>query len=528
MGMYTLFGKEMLMKFWRKIFSRVVLVSLAIALQLAWLFFILFYLSAYYLPIAFVFNMLSLLAVVYIVNRPGNPQVKLAWIVPILVFPLFGGIIFMISGGKGPKKKLRRALDKSGALVAPYIKGNLADESTDSPDQLIAGMDRGVAGQCHYLNRRGYAVYRDTDAAYYDDCRAGFERMLEDLRRAERFIFMEYFIINPGKMWDPVLEILREKAAAGVDVRLLYDDVGSIAYLPRDYHKTIEKMGIKCVKFNPYRPVYAVVMNHRDHRKILVVDGHIGYTGGVNFSDEYIGEATRFGEWKDNVLRMEGEGVRSMTLMFLTMWNAVRPTDKQADIAAFMPDPAHVQGIHTPGFVQPYGDSPVDSEILAENVYLNIINQATRYVYIYTPYVVIDYEMTGALSLAARRGVDVRLIVPAIPDKKIVYELTQSHFPELIENGVKVYKFTPGFVHSKVFLADDRVAVVGSINLDYRSLTLHFENACLFVDHPILPAVKADFEQTLPRCECLHTVHRRFNMLYEFYLGLLRLFAPLM
>ena len=516
-------GKEAdAVRFFRRIFSRVVLVSLGIAIQLAWLFYIVFYLSAYYLPIAFFFNLISLAAVIYIINRPGNPQVKMAWIVPILVFPLFGGVIFLISGGKGPKKKLLRALDRSGELLKPYRKG------TASPAAPSSREDEYLAGQCHYLDSRGFPAYENTSAAYYADCRAGWERLLEDLRSAERFIFMEYFIVRRGVMWDPVLEILKEKAAAGLDVRLIYDDVGSISYVPRDYFKRLEAMGIRCFAFNRYKPVYAVVMNHRDHRKITVIDGHISYTGGINFADEYIGEEIRFGEWKDNLLRLEGEATRSMTLLFLEMWNAERPTDTAESVAAFLPDPARISSIRADGYVQPYGDSPVDSEILAENVYLNIINQATRYVYIFTPYVVIDYEMTRALSLAARRGVDVRLVVPAIPDKKIVYHLGKSYFPELIENGVKVYRFTPGFVHSKVFLADDRQAVVGSINLDYRSLTLHFENACMLVDHPILPAIKADFDETLPRCEEVTVRKRRFNVLYDLYLGLLRLLAPLL
>lgn len=516
------------MKLLRKLFSRVVLVSLGIAIQLAWLFFIVFYFSAYYLPIAAAFSLLSLSAVLYIINRPGNPQVKMAWIVPILIFPLFGGIIFFISGGKGPKKKLLRALEENRRILSPLKQSNMNLDLSNPAGIPARREDRYLAGQCHYLDKNGFSVYRDTKADYYADCRAGWEQMLRDLERAERFIFMEYFIIHPGKMWDPVLEILKRKAAEGVDVRLIYDDMGSISYVPRHYHRELESFGIKCVAFNPYRPVYAVIMNHRDHRKITVVDGCVGYTGGVNFSDEYIGISSRFGEWRDNIVRLEGEAVRSMTLLFLEMWNANRPTDTAASAAAFMPDPERVGSIRCPGLVQPYGDSPVDSEILAENVYLNVINQATQYVYIYSPYLVIDYEMTRALSLAARRGVDVRLVVPAIPDKKTVYALTRSYFPELIENGVKVYKFTPGFIHSKVFVADDRQAVVGSINLDYRSLTLHFENACLFVDHPVIPAVKKDFEDTLPRCEEVEVRHHRFNVLYELYLGLLRLFAPLM
>lgn len=516
------------MKLLRQLFSRVVLVSLGIAIQLAWLFVIVFYLSSYYLAFAFALNLLSLAAVIFIINRPGNPQVKMAWIVPILVFPLFGGIIFLISGGKGPKRKLRHALDRSREMLEPFVGGNMNLDLSNPASVPARREDRYLLGQCHYLDRNGFPAYRDTDATYYADCREGWQAILKDLEAAEHFIFMEYFIIRPGKMWDPVLEILKKKAAAGVEVRLMYDDVGSISYVPRGYAKELEAYGIRCVAFNPYRPIYAVVMNHRDHRKIMVVDGHIGYTGGANFADEYIGEETRFGEWKDNFLRLEGEGVRSMTLLFLEMWNATRPTDTAETLSAYMPDSARVSPIRCDGLVQPYGDSPVDSEILAENVYLNIINQATEYVYIYSPYVVIDYEMTRALSLAARRGVDVRLVVPAVPDKKIVYALTKSYFPELIDNGVKVYKFTPGFVHSKVFVADDRQAVVGSVNLDYRSLVLHFENACMFVDHPVIPAVKADFEETFPRCELVSVKKRRFDMLYDLYLGLLRLFAPLL
>jgi cardiolipin synthase len=280
-------------------------------------------------------------------------------------------------------------------------------------------------------------------------------------------------------------------------------------------------------------------MNHRDHRKITVIDGHIGYTGGANFADEYIGEEERFGEWRDNILRLEGEAVRSLTLLFLEMWNAVSSIDNYRkrcfwkpdtleEAEAFMPDPTRTRAFRFPGLVQPYGDSPVDDEVVAENVYLNVINQATDYLYVLTPYLVIDYEMTRALCLAARRGVDVRLAVPGIPDKKTVYHLAKSYFPELMENGVKLYRFTPGFLHSKVFVADDRQAVVGTVNLDYRSLTLHFENACMFVDHPVIPSVKADVIDTLDRCEPVTLKDRRYGALYSLYLGLLRLFAPLM
>ncbi len=511
------------MKVLRRIFSRVFLFSLGIFIQLLWFFVVVFKLSEYYLPLAFFLNFISLIAVLYIVYRPGNPLIKMAWIVPILVFPLFGGIIFMISGGKGPKKKLSKALLRSQKMIASGLP------SGTSPTGEVNVTDDAYAdGQCRYLSRCGFPAYSNTQADYFDCGRDGWIRMLEDLKKAERFIFLEYFIVKPGIMWDAILAVLTEKAAEGVEIRMIYDDVGSIGALPRKYAHQMEKAGIRCVAFNPYRPVYSVVMNHRDHRKILVIDGHTAYTGGINFADEYIGEDLRFGEWKDNTIRLYGEGVRSMTLMFLHMWNAIRPTDAPEEIQRYMPSIAGLSDGFSAGWVQPYSDSPVDNEPLAENVYLNIINRATDYVYIFSPYVIIDTETMHALTLAAKRGVDVRLVVPAVPDKKIVYHLTQSYFPELMENGVRIYKFTPGFVHAKAFVSDDRVAVVGSINTDYRSLYLHFENACLFVDHPVIREVKTDFDHTFPRCELLAEKRRRFGLLYGAYLSILRLFSPLM
>ena len=509
------------MRVLKKIFSRVFLFSLGIFLQLLWLFILVFKLSEFYLPIAFALNMISLAAVLWIVGREGSFAIKMAWIVPILAFPLFGGIIFMISGGKGPKRKLTRALDKSFQNIKPYVPAQAMSREASPKDEYIKG-------QCHYLDAYGFPPYQNTHAVYHDNGRDAWTQMLQDLASAQRFIFLEYFILRPGVMWDGILAVLKEKAAQGVEVRVMYDDLGSISYLPRKYAKELEGFGIQCVAFNRYRPVYSVVMDHRDHRKILVIDGHIAYTGGINLADEYIGDESRFGDWKDNAIRLQGEGVRSMTLMFLHLWNAVRPTDAAEGIAAYMPRPEDVSDMVCHGAVQPYGDSPVDSVPLAENVYLNIINQSVRYCYIFSPYVIIDEAMMRALCLAAQRGVDVRLVVPAVPDKKIVYHLTLSYLPELMENGVRVYKYTPGFVHAKSFVADDRIAVVGSINTDYRSLYHHFENACLFVDHPVVLDVKRDFERTFPRCEALEPRHHRLPLLYNVYLSILKLFAPLL
>lgn len=518
------------MRWLGKIFSRLTLISLAIILQMLWIFVFIFILSDHYMIIAAIFNLITLIAAIVIINKSGNPMIKIAWIVPVLVFPLFGGILYFLSGGKAPKKKLRLALAKSQEQLSPLNVGNAAPEeiAEQGPCSTLSTGSSNIIGQCRYLEGQGFPLYRNTDAVYYADCKAGWERMLEDLRSAEHFIFLEYFIVHEGKMWNAVLDILTEKAAAGVDVRLIYDDVGSITYLPRDYDKQMEARGIRCTVFNRYRPVYSVIMNHRDHHKIFVVDGHIGYTGGANMSDEYIGEWERFGTWRDNFVRLEGEGVRGLTLQFLQMWNALHPGEGEGDFAPYMPRPEQVADIRSSGFVQPYSDSPVDTEVLAENVYLNIINQAVRYVYILTPYLIIDYEMTRALCLAAHRGVDVRLVCPSVPDKKIVFELTKSHYPELIAEGVKVYSYTPGFVHSKVFVSDDRIAVVGSVNMDYRSLMLHFENACLFVDHPVVPDVKADVDAAIAESEEVLPPKKKIGLLRGFWMGILRLLTPLL
>ncbi|MDE7298387.1 MAG: cardiolipin synthase, partial [Lachnospiraceae bacterium] len=311
--------------------------------------------------------------------------------------------------------------------------------------------------------------------------------------KAEKFIFMEYFIIAEGRMWDTILEILKEKAAAGVDVRLLYDDVGCLRLLPFQYYETIRGFGIKCEAFNPFVPFVSTVMNNRDHRKILVIDGETGFTGGINLADEYINEKERFGYWKDTGIMLKGDAVWNLTVMFLQLWNALRPTD--TDFDCFRPRARY----ETDGYVQPYGDSPLDFENVGENVYLNIINSAKDYVYIFTPYLISDSEMISALCLAAKRGVDVRIVTPHIPDKKFAFMLTQSYYEQLMDGGVKIFEFEPGFIHAKCFVSDDIVATVGTINLDYRSLYLHFECGVYLYRTSSVMDVKQDAIDTIAR-----------------------------
>ena len=350
-----------------------------------------------------------------------------------------------------------------------------------------------------------------------------YPKLLADLERAEKFIFLEFFIVKTGIMWDGVETILKRKAAAGVDVRLIYDDFGSLLGLPTDFVVRMERSRIRCIPFNPVVPLVSLVMNHRDHRKIAVIDGNIAYTGGVNLADEYINAERRFGYWKDAAIRLEGAAVWNFTVMFLNSWNAFRP--QETDYAPFAPTKLPET---SDGIVQPYSDSPLDEEPLAETVYLNILNQAQQYIYIYTPYLAVGEEMLDALKNAAKRGVDVRLVLPGIPDKKLVFRLSRSYYVPLLRAGVRIYEFAPGFLHSKCYVSDDHLAVVGSINMDYRSLFLHFECGALLYNNSQVIALRDDVLATLPRCREVSLSDCRTSLVGTLLDSVLRLLSPLM
>jgi cardiolipin synthase len=499
--------------------GRLVITATAILLQLLWLVYSVYSLSVYSEVVNIGLTVLSLLVVIYIINGSSAPEVKLAWIVPILAFPILGGFLFLISGGKGPRRKLARAVAQQrhrslGAL--PDSKPLL--ETLDDPC---------LARQSGYLVGQAFPLYANTRARYYPTGESGYAALLEALEKAEKFIFLEYFIIAPGKMWDGVLDILRRKAAQGVDVRVMYDDVGCVSTLPFRYYKKLRAMGIQAIAFNPFVPFCSTIMNNRDHRKIVVIDGNTAFTGGVNLADEYINEIEKYGHWKDNMVMLSGEGVWSMTLMFLELWDAC--IGGEDDLTRYRP----TLTAPSEGYVQPYCDTPLDREYLGENVYLDIINQARDYVYLMTPYLIIDSSMRTALTLAAKRGVDVRILTPGVPDKKVIWDLTRSHYPELLEAGVKIYEYTPGFLHAKVAVCDDELAVVGTINLDYRSLYLHFENACLFLKTPVVAETKADFLDTQAQsvqvtAEMTKSKRAHGTLLHSIYFAVLRLFAPLL
>ena len=374
-----------------------------------------------------------------------------------------------------------------------------------------------------YLQNYGrFPVYADTDVTYYPSGEAMFPAMLAAMEKAEKYIFVEFFIISQGRMWDTVHELLRRKAADGVDVRLIYDDTGCATGLPVRYWRKLEAEGIRALAFNPFVPVINLVMNNRDHRKILVVDGKVAFTGGINLADEYINEKRRFGYWRDTGVRLEGPAAWSFTTMFLEFWAANRP---QSDERA-VPRP-EMPAREGAGLVQPFCDTPVDDECVAKNVYLELINQAQKELFITTPYLILENDLISALCLAAKRGVDVRIYTPGIPDKPTIFQLTRSYFPVLIRAGVKIFSFVPGFLHSKTWLCDGCVAAVGSINLDYRSLYLHFECSALLYGCPALRDIREDMLDLESQCRLVRLSDCRTSGLGMLASAVLRLVAPL-
>lgn len=502
--------------------SRIFVFILAVLLQMVWLMLLAWGMTNLATPATWLVESLSLIFVLWIVNKKINPAYKLAWTILILAFPVFGVVVYVLFG----QSRVAGAMTKESSAVLHEIKNYFKESHTVRKELKEA--DPGVSNQSAYIrDYAGFPLQNHTSTKYYPVGEAMFADMLEDLKQARHFIFLEYFIIHEGKMWNQILEILEEKAKEGVDVRLIYDDMGCVTTLPYRYYKKLQAKGIKCAAFNPVRPILNIILNNRDHRKILVIDGHTGYTGGINLADEYINEDVRFGHWKDTGIRLHGEGVWNLTVMFLQMWCVI--TGTRTHIPVYSPYVYHMEEFENDGFVQPYGDTPLDNETVGEDVYLNIINQAKNYVYICTPYLIIDNEMMTALCLASKRGVDVRIMTPGIPDKKIIFLLTQSYYEQLIEAGVRIYEYTPGFLHSKTFVCDDTIATVGTINLDYRSLYLHFECAVWMYQSRAVMEVKADMEETLPKCrEIKMDFCKNRNILIRTLQSILRLAAPLL
>ena len=422
---------------------------------------------------------ISVVALYLLTKNNRNNSYTFPWVIIILLFPLGGGILYLTLGRNKKKSKLLKKVNEKRLEYLKYYKLNkkVLNENLDN-------------GQVNYLSKfLGFPVTKYNQVVYFKTGEDAYNGMKEEIKKAQKYIFLEYFIIRPGKMWTELLNLLAEKAKSGVDVRLMYDDFGCVDKLTDDYKDYLQSLGIKCVIFNELKPIRGVIMNNRDHRKILVIDGEVAFTGGINIGDEYINEINRFGNWKDNSIMVKGEAVWSYTIMFLTIWDTYHLYHD--DVEKFKSKKKYLDN----GLVIPYDDSPLDDESTGKNVYLTIINNSKKYLYISTPYLILDMEIIDAFKLAIRRGVDVRIIIPGVPDKKIVYMLSESYANTLIREGVKVYKYEKGFLHSKMFVSDDIEGVVGTINLDYRSLFLHFECGLYMYNTSCLQDIKKDFQE---------------------------------
>lgn len=499
--------------------ARMVFVAISLVFQVGWILLRVQWLNGYSEIISAITGLLAITVVLKLNSKNTNSAMKMPWVMLIMAFPVMGlsmYLMFEMFGDPGVGKRLRKA------------RQGIADrfpQDTERAFVHLQAQDLSAANQCRYLwKRAGYPVYENTSVKYYPEGALALEDMKEELRKAKSFIFMEYFIVEDESAFRELEEILVDKAKQGVEVRLMYDDIGSVGKVNMIFAKRLNEKGIRCVPFNPALPILNLFMNHRDHRKITVIDGKVGFTGGYNLADEYFDRTHPYGKWKDTGLKLEGEAVRSLTATFLELWDVqVRKTEEPGrymDIRHSVP---------ARGFVQPFADDPLDEERVAENVYLNLINQANRTLYFMTPYLIITDEMEHALGRAAMRGVDVRIITPGIPDKKTVYAVTRSYYPDLIRQGVRIYEYTPGFCHAKQCICDSKIATVGTSNLDYRSLYHHFENDVLLTGCSALEDIVTDFEDTFCQCrEVTDAECRSRSTLLRAWQSILRLFAPLM
>lgn len=475
---------------------------------------------------SFIFEIMIIVGVIvmiYIINEKSNPAYKIAWIIPIMLFPLIGSMLYLFVkfnfgniAAKGIAQKNIKDTEKY-SKTSPDIRKEI--EAEDSKFLKVA---------TYIENAGGYPTWKNTSMEYYPLGDNLYEPILEILEEAKEYIFLEFFMIEEGKFWDSILEILERKAKAGLDVRLIYDDYGCVALLPRKYHVLLNKKGIKTKKYAALTPFLSTHLNNRDHRKMIIVDGKVAMSGGINLCDEYINVYEKYGHWKDNGFIIKGDAVYNYTLMFLQMWHTMAGGAAEDYKKYLEPRTLHMEE-GQPGYVIPYGDGPHQEENVAEQVYMDIISRATKYVYIMTPYLILDHEMKQSLMHASKSGVDVRIIMPHIPDKKAVFAVARTYYPQLIKSGVKIYEYTPGFVHAKTFLADDEVAVVGTINLDFRSMYLHYECGSLFYRTEGLKDIKTDFIDMFDRCQQITMKeYFKFSIWQKLTGRILRIFGPLL
>ncbi len=513
-------------KLLKLMFSRVVIVGIMILLQFLLLLAVVIKFTEYSYIFYGMGCLCSLIVLCQIIASGDiHESYKTAWGLVVVLMPFFGAVIYYIFSGNKLSKRTKAKM----SAITSMTSGSVEDRQTvlDALNREDVHAER----QALYIKNVTHCPpYVNTRVVYYPTGEELLVPLLAELEKAEKYIFMEYFIIDKGYLWDKIHDVLRRKAAQGFDVRVIYDDIGCIMTLNNKFPRTLEAEGIKCRVFHKFVPVLDARQNNRDHRKICVIDGLTAFTGGINIADEYINVIDRFGYWKDNTVMLKGEAVWSFAIMFLTMWDYLSgtPDDKRGRFGAFHPKAEEYARFDGEGYVQPYTDNPLDNVPLGKNVYINILHNAHDYVWITTPYLIIDEQITQALCSAAHSGVDVRIIVPGIPDKQMVYETTRSYYPTLLKNGVKIYEFTPGFLHAKTFVSDDCYATVGSVNLDYRSLYLHFECGVWMYRTPCICHIKEDFEKTFAQCRRVTEENCKVGLLRSLYRSVLDILSPLL
>lgn len=502
------------------IYGRTLIVILAFLIQFALIIGSFLWLREYSYIVYGFFAAVSAVVILHLFNESGTPDFKLVWMLPIAIFPIFGALFYLYINTQVGTRVLQKRLTVLFSQMKQYTP-----QEPETKERLCAE-DAHMGQLAEYMiNYDNSPVYRHTQATYYPLGDEQFPDMLEELKKAEKFIFLEFFIVEEGYMWNAILDILKEKVKEGVEVRVMYDGMCSLSLLPNFYPRLLEKEGIKSKMFSPIKPVFSSHYNNRDHRKILVIDGRVAFTGGTNLADEYINRKVRFGHWKDTAIRVKGDAVERFTYMFLEMWNV---TERREEEYEKYRSPADAS-MEEDGYFIPYGVCPYGPERVGKRVYLDILNTAEHYVHIMTPYLILDYEMIMALTYAAKRGVEVVIIMPHIPDKKYAFVVAKTYYNELLAAGVKIYEYTPGFIHAKVFVADDEKAVVGTINLDYRSLYHHFECAVLLYRNSQIAAIEQDFRKTLEQSQQVTEEDYKKQKLLERLGGkFLRMLAPLM
>lgn len=499
-----------------KMLRRVLTVIPAAAVQALWILLLVKWLSPYAAYITLALSVAAVLLVLFIIIKRDETAYKILWLLVILTVPVAGALLYLLFGNRRTARPLRKCLRRvqEAGQPAPLPCGGTPFEGEKRMEQTVRWLE----------HKTGYPLMRAEDVRYYPLGDAMYPDMLTDLRAAKKTIYLEYFIIEPGEMWQSIVDILAQKVREGLDVRVMYDDLGSISTFNFSNALALEKLGIRCATFNPLLALKGTA-NYRDHRKMLIVDNAVAYSGGVNLADRYINREHPYGHWKDTGFRLTGAPVRSFTHMFLTFWNAF--SLQKEEPMPMPPAAAAAEPAAQDGWVLSYYDSPLNSEATSNRLYIDLLSQATDYAWFFTPYLMLGDDLLDAMLAAAQRGVDVRIIMPGIPDKKLIFRMSRSFYQVLLTGGVKIYEYTPGFVHAKSLVCDDRAATVGTVNLDYRSLFLHFENNSLFYRGSIVARVKEDFLATQSQCRAVEACDTKRYSRRWIVDGVLRIFAPL-